>query len=33
MAMKKSFLESKGTVLSTDWKEVGNKEVMPYKDK
>ena len=33
MAMKKSFQESKGTVLSTDWKEVGAKEVKPYEDK
>lgn len=26
-AMSKSFLESNGTVLSTDWKEVGSKKV------
>jgi len=26
-AMSKSFVESNGTVLSTDWKEVGSKKV------
>ncbi|MTV29212.1 hypothetical protein FTX61_28170 [Nitriliruptoraceae bacterium ZYF776] len=26
-AMKKSFVESNGTVLSTNWKEVGSKQV------
>jgi suppressor of G2 allele of SKP1 len=26
-AMNKSFMESHGTVLSTNWKEVGSKEV------
>ncbi|KAF5442179.1 hypothetical protein F2P56_034866 [Juglans regia] len=26
-AMKKSFVESNGTVLSTNWKEVGSKKV------
>ena len=28
-AMNKSFQESKGTVLSTNWKEIGNKKVEP----
>lgn len=31
-AMMKSFYESKGSVLSMDWKEVGKKEVKPYAD-
>jgi len=28
-AMNKSFQESAGTVLSTDWKDVGSKTVTP----
>ena len=28
-AMNKSFQESGGTVLSTDWKDVGSKTVAP----
>lgn len=31
-AMMKSFIESNGTTLSTDWGEVGNKTIEPYKD-
>ena len=31
-AMMKSFIESNGTTLSTDWGEVGNKPIEPYKD-
>ncbi|KAL0210255.1 hypothetical protein P9112_010339 [Eukaryota sp. TZLM1-RC] len=32
-AMQKSFLESGGTVLSTNWSEVGKEKVEPYKSK
>jgi suppressor of G2 allele of SKP1 len=28
-AMMKSFQESNGTVLSTDWKDVGSKKIEP----
>lgn len=31
-AMMKSFLESNGTSLSTDWKDVGSRDVKPYQD-
>ncbi|KAF9761942.1 Protein SGT1 like protein [Nosema granulosis] len=30
-AMEKSFIESEGTVLSTDWEDVKNKKVEPKK--
>ncbi|EOB11472.1 Suppressor of G2 allele of SKP1 [Nosema bombycis CQ1] len=30
-AMEKSFIESDGTVFSTDWEEVKNKKVLPKK--
>ncbi|TBU09501.1 SGS domain-containing protein [Hamiltosporidium magnivora] len=32
-AMRKSFLESEGTVLSTNWDDVGNKKVDPASKK
>lgn len=32
-AMMKSFIESKGTVLSTNWSEVGEKEIEPVPPK
>ena len=32
-AMNKSYQESNGTVLSTNWKEVGSKKVTPHDDK
>jgi suppressor of G2 allele of SKP1 len=31
-AMLKSYQESKGTVLSTDWSKVGSKSVLPYEE-
>ncbi|GAV27531.1 hypothetical protein PMKS-000999 [Pichia membranifaciens] len=31
-AMMKSFMESNGTSLSTDWKDVGSREVKPYEE-